>query len=392
MQSPTGSITPRTSTSGDGSITAPSYASSTPTFQASQYPPSGSPHVAHKRSASEAQLSEAESFSQPSPAAATTSGGARDYGQMSSSYSMQPATHMGGQEHFIRSSPQSMDHVYSEGSNSQFTSYSPGAQALPLVRIPEESYIPGLAYAQDKSPWCSSASDSTYSNSEGSRTGRLLDSRPRSTPLVTAADWSAPAAATQWPPAVISSNTAQDGRGPSYDMLEQYEGSYASPPLASRQRLDVPASSTFGGYYMESVGTALSAYKPMAQQLPASASRISNTGLASLDRSSKEFMGYQHVGPVVLSPTQSAGPSSDVSSYIASFWKHFDPLFPVIHKTTKFEDNNLLTSAMAALGTQYHDTPEARQRGAELNDFCRRTIDLVGFDSLDRLFGADQSV
>jgi hypothetical protein len=31
---------------------------------------------------------------------------------------------------------------------------------------------------------------------------------------------------------------------------------------------------------------------------------------------------------------------------------------------------------MAAMGTQYHDTPDARQRGQELNDYCRKSIGL----------------
>jgi hypothetical protein len=32
---------------------------------------------------------------------------------------------------------------------------------------------------------------------------------------------------------------------------------------------------------------------------------------------------------------------------------------------------------MAAIGTQYHNTPEARMKGIELNETCRKNIDLV---------------
>jgi hypothetical protein len=32
---------------------------------------------------------------------------------------------------------------------------------------------------------------------------------------------------------------------------------------------------------------------------------------------------------------------------------------------------------MAAIGTQYHNTSEARTKGIELNETCRKNIDLV---------------
>ena len=59
---------------------------------------------------------------------------------------------------------------------------------LPLLRIPEEHYIPGLSYTQENSPWCSSSSDSTYSTqSDGPRW-----KRHRSSSIATVPDWNSP--------------------------------------------------------------------------------------------------------------------------------------------------------------------------------------------------------
>jgi hypothetical protein len=64
--------------------------------------------------------------------------------------------------------------------------------------------------------------------------------------------------------------------------------------------------------------------------------------------------------------------------YISSYWQFFDAIFPVIHRGS-FDPtaNTILSSAMAAIGTQYHNTAAARQKGIELNDYCRKTIDHV---------------
>jgi hypothetical protein len=32
---------------------------------------------------------------------------------------------------------------------------------------------------------------------------------------------------------------------------------------------------------------------------------------------------------------------------------------------------------MAAIGTQYHFVPEVRAKGQELNDYCRKAMDMV---------------
>jgi hypothetical protein len=67
----------------------------------------------------------------------------------------------------------------------------------------------------------------------------------------------------------------------------------------------------------------------------------------------------------------------ELDLYISSYWKYFDELFPIIHRAPYNAEDDLLNIAMAAIGTQYHHTPEARMRGSELNEFYRKGIDLV---------------
>jgi hypothetical protein len=271
--------------------------------------------------------------------------------------------------------------MYSEPSNSNFTNFNT-PHALPLLRIPGETYIPSIAYTQDDSPGCSSASDSTYSTkSEGSRNGWYWSHRARSASINIAPDWWATIPQNS-PHGMVS--TPQDLRGPQFDsMLEQYETPYTSPrmtpPASTRQLLDVPNS--FGGYYMESVGTpALSTYnKPLPQLFRTSPSRLSDPGLASIDRQQKVQSPQQLDSLNLMSTVNTSYPTPpQLDIYISTYWDTFDRLFPIIHRGT-FDpaENTLLTSAMAAIACQYHDSAEARQNGIELNKYCRESIDHV---------------
>ena len=130
---------------------------------------------------------------------------------------------------------------------------------------------------------------------------------------------------------------------------------------------------------MESVGTpALSTYnKPIAQLFSASPSRVSNAGLASINTPrAKTQLGRMSADSTITTNYQ-AQPHLD--TYLISYWQHFHTLFPIVHRPTfnTNEDNHLLTSAMAAIGSQYQNTPEARTAGSELNELCRKSIELV---------------
>lgn len=70
--------------------------------------------------------------------------------------------------------------------------------SLPLLRIPEVEWVPGLSYTT--SPWCSSSSNSTYSTqSNGSRTGpHLISNRDRSLSVAILPEWESAPTAPYW--------------------------------------------------------------------------------------------------------------------------------------------------------------------------------------------------
>jgi hypothetical protein len=393
--SPTDSLTPRTSGGAEGSMTA--FSTITSSFPAVNFSPVTGNSL--KRSATEAQLPGAGSYSPASPSLGTTARPPASFDQITSSpYQSNNETNLVNGDHFARASQHGYGGMYFEANSPSFPNFS-SSHSLPLLRIPEETYVPGLSHTQENSPWCSSASDSTYSTqSEGSRNGRLWARGGRAHSITTTADWSTPVGAAQWSPHPMST-TPQDIRSPpAFDsMLEHYETPYSSPrmtpPTSTRQLLDVP--NTFGGYYMESVGTpALPAYnKPMAQIFSASPTRISEPGLASIDRR-KDMVEPQSLGSLgTLTISSSASYQTQLAQldgYISSYWQSFDNLLPIIHRGT-FDptEDSLLSSAMAAMGTQYHNSPEARQRGIELNDYCRKSIGLVSLRTVSSNFVAE---
>jgi hypothetical protein len=332
-------------------MTASSFNTIVTNFQAVNFSPgSGS---SHKRSRSQAELPDADSYHPISPGAGK-SRAPGNYNQLSD------------QTNFSR--PEDFGGGFSEGGPTQLSSYT-ATPHLPLLSIPE------LSYTQENSPWCSSASDSTYSTqSDGPRNPPGWGHRGRSASIATS-DW-------HWSTHGITT-TPQDLQSPAFDsIMEQYElPPYVSPrmtpPGSTRGHLlDVPNSFGQLGHYMdmESVGTpALSTYcKPLAQLFPASPTRVSNSGLASIGRRQKEL-----VNPLeATTPTFPPKPQYDI--YVSSYWQYFHPHFPIIHRPTcNYIEDSLLTYAMAAIGTQYQNSPEARTKGIELNETCRKNIDLV---------------
>lgn len=378
-RSPITLLTPRTSGSAEGSTIA--FSAITSSFQAVNFSPVTGPH---KRSASEAQLPGAGPYSPASPSSGTTARPPTSFGQITPSpFQLTDETSLGSGD-FARASEQSFGGMYFDPNSPGFQNFS-GSHSLPLLRIPEETYLPGLSHMQDNSSFCSSTSDSTYSTlSDGSQNRRLWAMRGRAHSITTTADWSVPTRAPQWTPHPMCT-TPQDIRSPpAFDpMLEQYETPYSSPrmtpPTTTRRLLDVPNS--FGGYYMDVEVVGTPAYnKPMAQIFPASPTRLSDSGLASIV-GRKDLVEPQSLGSLgMLSLSSSARYQqlAQLDGYITSYWQSFDSFISIVHRGT-FDpaEDRLLSSAMAAIGTQYHDSPEARQRGIELNDYCRKSIGMV---------------
>ncbi|CZT01865.1 related to C2H2 zinc finger protein [Rhynchosporium agropyri] len=361
--SPIDSMTPRTSRSGESSMTAASFNTITRSFQAVNFSPSSG----YKRSASQAQLPESELYSATSPGPGP-SRQAGSFDRLS-----------GG--NFVNDLQQPYDDPFVDSGASQFPNYTttPPQPPLPLLRIPEENWIPGLSYSN--SPWCSSASDSTYSVQSD------LFSRDRSQSLATLADWPV-SAGTHWSPHGLSA-TPHEIRSPAgFDSgLERFESPFASPrmssPITSRgQLLDVP--NTYGSFYMDTVGTPLPKYlsKPVAQHIPASPARTTNPGLDFHGKKGMVEPIHLVTSPfITTSAFQQSLPQLDI--YISSYWQSFNSLFCIVHQPTfDLKPHKLLRRSMAAIGTQFHNSPEARARGIELNEYCKKEIELVSIPKL----------
>ncbi|KAL3424357.1 hypothetical protein PVAG01_03638 [Phlyctema vagabunda] len=265
------------------------------------------------------------------------------------------------------------------GPDDIFASYT-SSHSLPLLRIPEETLMPGLSHTQDNSPWCSSASDSTFSTQSDQRVPR-----GRSASVATVPEWPSALHAQSWMPQ-MSVSAAHDLRSSPFDPLaEGFETSYASPrvasPTFSRQLLDLP--NMYGENYMESVGTRPNPSiieMSIAQLNSASPSRISVARLARLGNRAKGLVEQPQLASF---ETHQNAPSVSFDLDVADYWTYFDPLFPIIHRGTfkhRFDSDpgagTLLEAAMAAIGTQYSDSPDTRRKGTEIHAFCRRNIDL----------------
>ncbi|CAG8976305.1 hypothetical protein HYALB_00005711 [Hymenoscyphus albidus] len=359
--SPMSSNTPRTSMSGETNKTMSSTNTITPqSFQAGSYSPGS--NSSHKRSAREAELPDMDSYPVTSPIP----------NRMPTSFvdTLAPGTdftsaNLPGRENMYTAIPSSgFENMYAHESFSANYTTAVSNSGLPLLRIPDEPFPPHQSFGQDNSPWCSSASDSTYSNhSDGSRAGRQWTSRGRSDSLV---DWpiSATSQSLDW-------STPQDLHSPPFDTYldQQYEAHIS--PRTTHMHLDVP--SPFRRYNMETVGTpTLSTNsKPISQAFPASSSRIPNPRLAGINAPREDELA---VFSSTSTNLEQQTPSLDLC--IDSYWQNFHPLLPFIHRPTyNTVEGSLLTSAIAAIGTQYHNTPEARARGTELNEFCRGSIE-----------------
>jgi hypothetical protein len=66
--------------------------------------------------------------------------------------------------------------------------------------------------------------------------------------------------------------------------------------------------------------------------------------------------------------------------YIQAYWKHFHPLFPVLHPKMfdQHRTNPLLSAAVMAIGAQYTNEPFARRDSCILHQKCQELIAQVG--------------
>jgi hypothetical protein len=260
------------------------------------------------------------------------------------------------------------DEVYSDGGKLPFTA----TPQLPLLNISEEISTPSLSYTPENN--YSSASNSTESyQSDLPRDYHQWSHGVGSVSAETIPDW--PATTTHWSPNPSSDNP-QDLRFPPFGtMLDLYDTPYMSPrvtpPTGGHQFWNEPSNSFAEIYNMAKLETKylfnLSPFS--AQSSPHIEKGIGGSSVAWKQLLPLEF----HANTGVKSYCQ----RQELDLYISSYWEYFDELFPIIHRASYDPEERLLTAAMAAIGTQFHYTPEARKRGSELNEACKKGIDLV---------------
>jgi hypothetical protein len=66
--------------------------------------------------------------------------------------------------------------------------------------------------------------------------------------------------------------------------------------------------------------------------------------------------------------------------YVQAYWKHFHPLFPILHPQTyqQHRSSPLLSAAVMAVGAQYTDKPFAKSDSRILHQKCQELILKVG--------------
>lgn len=248
------------------------------------------------------------------------------------------------------------------------------------AHICEEPQMPGLSSTKESSPLYSSESDSNYSTqSETSRPSQWArNERPASTDEVP--DWMS---SSQIHLDGILDST-QELRNTQFDPLLQFE-SYPSPRMTAptsipQTLLTGPSFDVYGG---ESLGVSplTTMYsKTMAPGFLESTPRSADFGMAGVELKIKPLMEQQLETLRISATMEHLLP---LHEYITTYWQTFHTGCPIIHRDT-FDpmENIILSSAMAAIGTQYHNTAAAREKGAKLNDYCRTNIGLVSLMAL----------
>lgn len=237
--------------------------------------------------------------------------------------------------------------------------------------------MPGLSSTKENSPLYSSESDSNYSTqSETSRPNQWARNE-RQTSADKVPDWTS--SSQLHPNSVL--NTAQELRSPQFDPLLAQFDSYPSPrmttPTSIPQTL-LAGPNSFDGFGAVHLGMSplTTMYsKALAPGFLESTTRGPNFGMAGVELKIKPLMEQQLETLRISATMEHLLP---LNEYISTYWQTFHTICPIIHRGT-FDpmENIILSSAVAAIGTQYHSTAAAREKGAELNDYCRRNIDLV---------------
>jgi hypothetical protein len=244
------------------------------------------------------------------------------------------------------------------------------------LQVPDPNCPPALT-SYTNSPWGYS-SDSTWStpNSDVNRFGGGFP-RDRSSSVPTISDWNSQHA---WGSPQFGNATLQTQRNAGLDPVPEH---YESPPYLDPRfspplpyRIGAGAGLT-GDFNVELVGTptpVTSLFRPYTQSFSASTPRASKPEFPIFPRGQYQLVDSPHIG--LSSNSMGATPSiGSLEDCVASYKTNLEPLYSIIHpQIYTLPQNELVTHAMAALGSQLLDRPEHRKIGILLHRTCNRMI------------------
>ncbi|KAI2605999.1 uncharacterized protein GGS25DRAFT_523668 [Hypoxylon fragiforme] len=266
---------------------------------------------------------------------------------------------------------------------SPFSVYAEGPMLTPnplSLTIPDNNIPPGLIPGHEGSPWSSPHSDSNYSaHSELShrRHGLRYDS-PTS-------DWTGPS--------MYSSGASQalQGLGDGLETMTTSThmfGTTFSPVDHMNLPIQLPDNHRYfvehpQPYHYSSVRSptpptiSLSAQSTENLVTLAVPSLPDTASMGRPQKGSTTFLGTLGRTALLTAGTLSPQVRNAIPTYLGIYWKRFDALFPLVHrKNPKTVADEILHCAMAAVGTQFLQGKEDRNKGNELHEFARKEAKL----------------
>lgn len=274
--------------------------------------------------------------------------------------------------------------MYASDNNSSLPLNHASTRGLPILKIPEQSYTSPVPYHRD-GPWVSSAENSgSMVPPDRSEHARRWDLE---TPSTSTLSWPVQGSTVQWatpslspPPAIppVPGIRAAMGHADETEPTHQPDSSHRMQETAAAR----------DGYILDPGGApSLSTYnKPLPQGFASTPFGVADIEYSGATRPGTEGTKTRALETLTIESLVAADAKtlSQLDEYLSSFWKYFAPLCPIIHQGTfKPWDDIFLSAAIAAIGSQYHNSTVARQRGVDLHEICRICIGLVSFNECE---------
>jgi len=175
-----------------------------------------------------------------------------------------------------------------------------------------------------------------------------------------------------------------------------YIGPCYQPPLYSTSTLpawcetetslppqELHGTGHFEGNFLQSVGTPHLA-RPSNEQatysLLGSSVPIPLSGLDGYEWSALRGLFPTAAGVNLDRHGMVEGDTGKLNDYLDCYWRHFHPLFPVIHRPTFLGSTPppLLAAAMIAIGAQFSTRPHSKSYSTFMHEACMKLLSTVG--------------